>query len=222
MGNTRKLRMCVIAVLLVTAQISFAQSSVRYNKNVNQYCSKIGRHPTQCRKYHEIYSCLYGGLLMTQTSGNVTDGSYLGGLDLGYKLSNVWETSCSPIATILNAYLDVKGTTYIEDGSYSLTDEERNLYPTAYSGQIAIAPGVQYKNVSVFIGPYIAYFGYGDVENAFAKFHQKESGIDVGVRVGLSVHLNTVEIGAHYDIGLSNHKKDFKKNDLSLTVGYCF
>lgn len=208
--------------LLVVSQNLFAQ---KYNKEVEQYCYLIGNHPSQCVRDGGFNGSVYFGLMMSSMSGDaVVEHSNLGGIDIGVRLTNTWGHSCRPVSFDLNAYFDLKLATYM---SFSDEDEEDQMYPTNYAAQLAITPGVRFSLWSFDwrfdCGPYIGYYGF---KNDYKRYFSDPdaSGLDYGLRFGTAVLLEVVdiEIGLHYDMGLTDHKGDFKKKDLVLSVGYKF
>lgn len=219
-----KKNIITLIALLVMCQYLSAQS---YNNDVSQYCERIGSHPSHCHGICELGGSFYGGLMMSSTNGIVAGNNNLAGLDLGCKLTNTWGYTCAPLSFELNAYLDLKFATYIstsddeEDFVLSDSPTEPSKSNTDYAVQLTVAPAIRYSNVSIDCGPYIAYSAYNnDTEECFTD--PAVSGLDYGIRMGLSYHFSKVQLGIHYDMGLSDQDKKFKKNDLIITIGTQF
>ncbi len=228
MNHTMRIREFVTAIaLLLICQCLSAQSN---NDKVSPYSYKVNRHPYSCYSDYEFGGSFYGGLMMSQTTGTIAGEHYLGGLDIGVKLTNMWGYTCQPVKFELNAYVDIKAATYLStsddsDGTFTLGDTPTlNKDYTDYAAQLTVTPGVRLGRFSIDCGPYIAYAAYtdniDDIEEFFA--YPKVSGLDFGIRVGAAIHFEKVQIGLHYDMGLTDHDKRFKKNDLMLTIGSQF
>lgn len=214
MRQAKNLWTILIAIILQNVCPSLSAQTNNYDNDVEQYCSRISSHPLHCNIDYKFGGFLYGGLMMSSTSGDVSGKNTLGGVDLGLKLTNTWGYTCKPVQFILNAYLDVKYATYL-----STSDESNHTNDVDYAAQVTIAPGFRYGRISVDCGPYIAYSAYkDDFEECFTD--PDVAGMELGLRMGLSVHFEKVQVGLRYDIGLSDHGKEFKKKDLMLTVGF--
>ena len=213
-----------MAVFLISCHSMYAQS---YDKNVEQYCYHVNNHPLSCGIYHEFSRAIYGGIMMSSTSGTVAEKHNLGGLDIGMKLTNAWGYSCQNILLELNGYVDLKFATKLggnddSDGTFTLGDTptEKVNY-TDFAAQITITPGIRINKWSIDCGPYIAYSGYkNDTEELFTD--PDVSGMEFGIRVGTAIHFSKVQLGLYYDKALSDCDKKFKKNDLMLFIGCQF
>lgn len=213
--------------MLFVCQGVSAQSS---KSTPSPYSFQVNRHPSHCSMDYEFGGSFYGGLMMSQTSGSIAGDHYIGGLDIGVKLTNMWGYSCQPVKFELNAYVDIKAATYLStsddsDGTFTLGDTpSENKDYSDYAAQLTVAPGVRLGRFSIDCGPYIAYAAYTDNIQDFEDFFgcPKVSGLDYGIRMGAAIHFEKVQIGLHYDMGLTDHDKRFKKNDLMLTIGSQF
>lgn len=203
--------------MLFICQSVFAQFNLRSTSSPYSIC--VNRHPSKCSMDYEFGGSFYGGLMMSQTSGSIAGEHYLGGLDIGVKLTNMWGYTCQPVKFELNAYVDIKAATYISTSNNSSTYDY-----TDYAAQLTITPGVRLGRFSMDCGPYFAYAACTDnIEDVTDFFsYPKVSGFDFGLRMGAAVHFEKVQVGLHYDIGITDHDKRFKKNDLMLTVGSQF
>lgn len=216
-----RLFLTAVAMLFVCQGVS-AQSN---NNTPSPYSYRVSRHPSHCSTDYEFGGSLYGGLMMSQTSGSIAGDHYLGGLDIGVKLTNMWGYTCQPVKFELNAYVDIKAATYLNtsddsDGSFTLGDTPTvNEDYTDYAAQLTISPGVRLGRFSIDCGPYIAYAAYTDGDFFGSP---NVSGLDYGIRMGAAVHFEKIQIGLHYDMGITDHDKRFKKNDLMLTIGSQF
>lgn len=230
MNYIMKIRLLIATVtMLFVCQDVSAQSG---NSMPSPYSFQVSRHPSHCSTDYEFGGSFYGGLMMSQTSGSIAGDHYLGGLDIGIKLTNMWGYTCQPVKFELNAYVDIKAATYLStsddsDGSFTLGDTPTvNEDYTDYAAQLSITPGIKWGRFSIDCGPYIAYAAYTDdidLEEFGEIFSSaKVSGFDFGIRMGAAVHFEKIQIGLHYDIGITDHDKRFKKNDLMLTIGSQF
>lgn len=205
--------------MLFMSQSLFAQY---YDKDAEQFCTKVNGHPYKCRSVSHLSCAAYGGLMMTSVSGNAVNDEEgtLGGLDLGIRLSNTWGQSCCPVCFTLNAYLDLKYATYLS------SDLDYDENPTNSSAQLSITPGIGLGRWSIECGPFIGYNDYNDFYGGEwdgyweTDTHGFDYGLRLRVRTVISIGQTPLEFGLHYDIGLSDRHGDFKKNDLVLTVGY--
>lgn len=154
---------------------------------------------------------------MSNTSGSVAGNNNLWGLDFGIKLSNGWQNTCSSTQLQLNGYVEGKIAIANSDNSYGDV-------PSMYALQLTVAPGIRTGNFSIDCGPYLAYSAFSvlDEEDISSILEAEASGIDFGLRLGFAVLLESVELGLHYDIGLSDMDKKFKKNDLLFSIGFKF
>lgn len=191
-----------------------------YDKNVSQYCYHINNHPFNCKLIYELGGSLYGGLMMSSTSGTIAGKHNLGGLDLGVKLTNKWGYSCQPIKYELNTYLDIKFASYV----FTSFGDDSSIQYTDYAAQVTIAPGVRYRNVSLACGPYMAYSAFTDDldDPDYIIPDPIVSGVEFGLRIGIAFHFEKIQLGFRYDMGLSDQSGTFKKNDLMLTIGSQF
>lgn len=220
MKNPDKLFWLVLLTIWLMATPTASAQQLRYDTAVNQYCERIGRHDMKCYNYREFNTTLYGGLMYVKTSGNVAGSNNLGGLDLGAKFTHTWGMSCVPVQLQLNGYVDAMASATIDN-----KESSGKTYPAVYSGQLTITPGLRYGIVSVDCGPYIAYSGYRllkDEKDDKSSTLAKVDGIAAGLRMGVNISIKKIEIGLHYDMDFTDHKKDFKKSDLLVSVGYTF
>ena len=192
-----------------------SQYNSTYNKEVGQYCTTITHHPYQCYRYHVLAPTIYGGIMMTMTSGNYVGENTMVGLDIGFKLPISWGVSCSKFAAILTPYLD---------GKIAMKPQKPGHVPMTYGGQLTVAPGLQYGRISVNAGPYVAYSAFTEFNNSdIGSLKPEISGWDFGVRFAVSFLIKeNIDLEARFDLGITDQNQDFKKNDLSVTVGYRF
>lgn len=209
--------------LLLSSQGMWAQYSLRgnapvqssYNKWVSQYASCISKHSSSCYSESAVEGAVYGGLMKSGISGNeVGENKNLFGLNAGLKYTYLTGRSCIPVQFELNGYVDFKFATFI-------SSEDNDCEYTDYAAQIAVTPGIRISRFSIDCGPYIGYMGFQDSREEMF-YSPNVSGLDYGLRMGCALHFEEFELGLHYDLGLSDHSKQFKKNDLMLTFAYKF
>ena len=215
-----KLRnLLAVLALIFVCQGTFAQAY--YDSNVNQYCYRANSHRTRCWKESETEGSVYGGLLLSRINGNEVNelNKNLFGFDVGVKFSYLFGRSCFPLSLLfeLNGYIDLR---YALKGGTDTDNDDS-------AAQIAFTPGIRINFFSVDLGPYIGYARYTKYYFEDGRFSESESesvvsGLDYGLRAGISFHFNKIELGIHWDHALSDHSKRFKKNDFMLSVGYKF
>lgn len=192
------------------------------NKSVFQYSHKTNRHPLRCSKEHSVGASVYFAPVLTMTSGQVAGDNTLGGLDLGVKITSL-NTTCWDVQWEFNTYIDVRAATFISTGE----GEDMNEWPTTYSAQLTLAPGIRFGRVALDLGPYLAYSAYKleneESINSFQDFFSADvSGLEAGLRAGITFHLRKVQLGLHYDKALTNQNNQFRKDDVLLTIGTQF
>lgn len=148
---------------------------------------------------------------MSKVSSDIVNEN-LWGLDIGCKFTNLWGYTCSPVRAELNAAVDIKFATQFS--------EENECAATDYALQLTVTPGIRINRFSVEVGPYIAYAALSDSREELLS--PNVSGMDYGIRMGCTIHFEKQKIDLHYDMGLSDQSKQFKKNDLMLTYGFLF
>ena len=203
-----------LALFLSIQSIWAQQYSERvYNRWVSQYSNHISGHYW----YSGWDGAVYGGLMWSSINGDqVEEKQDLFGIDAGLKYTYIIERSNSPVKFEVNCYLDLNLTGFTSsDSEY---DEEDEYGYSDCAAQIAITPGIRIGFFSIDCGPYIGYMGfYEDEEKKFTV-----SGLDYGLRMGCAVHFKKYELGVHYNLGLTDHDKKIKKNDLMVTFAYKF
>ena len=210
-------RIIAALALFLSIQSIWAQQYSKYESRVSQYCNHISGHYKSHHHYRSLWDesavegAVYGGLIRSSRDEVAELEEKLLGVNAGFKCTYiVWRLN-SPIKFELNGYIDLLEAGY-DNSEY---DDDGYSY---YAAQIAITPGIRIGSFSIDCGPYIGYMDLSEED----EDESIVSGLDYGLRIGGTFRFKKFELGFHYDFGLTDHDKTFKKNELMINFAYKF